>query len=312
MRRPRLKLLHTSACYHVICRITQGQLWLGVAEKEYLLALLQRVALYCGVEVLTFCIMSNHFHLLVRIPQKTTADAKLEPIQLFNRVRKLYGDESADRLQALHQGAVTDGIKALWEAELATHRARMHDLSVFMKLLKQRFTMWHNHTHSTRGTLWTERFKSVLVESRDGARNPVHLVAAYIDLNPVRARVVTMASEYAYSGCGSAALGNAESQRGIMELTQIDNAAEALNSYQERLSGNFPPLESAEEPPIPTTALRSRQAAFVKGAVLGSMEFVLEVLDSMVSIHQGFRPQAYATGGMGGGLWVGQRFRLNR
>ncbi len=312
MRRPRLKLLHRPACYHVICRITQGQLWLGTDEKAYLAALLHTVARYCGVDVFTFCVMSNHFHLLVRIPQKTEADEMLGPIQLIDRVRLLYGNESADDLVSLHGAPDTQGTKALWEAELRKHRGRMHDLSIFMKLLKQRFTMWHNHGHSTRGTLWTERFKSVLVESREGARDPLQLVAAYIDLNPVRAGIVAEAEAYAYSGCGSAALGNAHSIRGLTLLTKNHNAADALNDYRVKLGGpleNRGSLETSPATSVSVSALRGRQAALVKGAVLGSFEFVLEVLDAMVAIHRGFRPQAYATGGMGENLWVGQRFR---
>ncbi len=43
--------------------------------------------------------------------------------------------------------------------------ARMHDLSEFMKTLKQRFSIWYNRNHDNRlGTLWMDRFKSVLVE----------------------------------------------------------------------------------------------------------------------------------------------------
>ncbi len=51
-----------------------------------------------------------------------------------------------------------------------------------MKLLKQRFSVWYNRSHQRYGTLWSERFKSVLVEAKSG----VMTVAAYIDLNAVR------------------------------------------------------------------------------------------------------------------------------
>ena len=41
---------------------------------------------------------------------------------------------------------------------------RMYDLAQFMKGLLQRFTHWFNRVHSRPGTLWEERFKSVIVE----------------------------------------------------------------------------------------------------------------------------------------------------
>ena len=77
---------------------------------------------------------------------------------------------------------------------------RMHNLSEFMKTLLQRFTRWFNRTHERSGTLWEERFKSVIVESGVAART----IAAYIDLNPVRAGMVSDPAEYRWSSYGEA------------------------------------------------------------------------------------------------------------
>jgi hypothetical protein len=49
---------------------------------------------------------------------------------------------------------------------------RMHDLAEFMKGLLQRFTQWFNRAHSRSGTLWEDRFKSVIVE--DGVAASPH------------------------------------------------------------------------------------------------------------------------------------------
>jgi len=61
--------------------------------------------------------------------------------------------------------------------------ARMGDLSRYVKEVKERFTRWYNKRHGRRGTLWMDRFKSVLVEDGEALRT----MAQYIDLNPVRA-----------------------------------------------------------------------------------------------------------------------------
>jgi hypothetical protein len=76
----------------------------------------------------------------------------------------------------------------------------MHDLSEFMKGLLIRFTRWFNRTHQRTGTLWEERFKSVIVESGVAART----MAAYIDLNPVRAGMVKDPADYRWSSYGEA------------------------------------------------------------------------------------------------------------
>ncbi len=77
---------------------------------------------------------------------------------------------------------------------------RMHDLGQFMKGLMQRFTQWFNARHKRTGTLWEQRFKSVIVESGTAART----MAAYIDLNPVRAGMVEDPAEYRWSSYGEA------------------------------------------------------------------------------------------------------------
>ena len=74
-----------------------------------------------------------------------------------------------------------DGAEAIRRKLLA----RMSDVSEFMKTVKQRFSVWFNRNHRCYGTLWSNRFKFVLVE---GSGNPLQIMAAYIDLNPVRAK----------------------------------------------------------------------------------------------------------------------------
>ena len=51
-------------------------------------------------------------------------------------------------------------------------------LLLLMKELKQRYTKWFNKQHGRFGTLWAERFKSVIVEDR---ARVISKVAAYID-----------------------------------------------------------------------------------------------------------------------------------
>jgi len=65
--------------------------------------------------------------------------------------------------------------------------ARMWDISAFMKLLNQRFTKWFNGQRKRKGTLWEERFKSVLIEGGEGYAT----MAAFIDQNPVRTNITS-------------------------------------------------------------------------------------------------------------------------
>ena len=69
-----------------------------------------------------------------------------------------------------------------------------------MKGLLIRFTRWFNGKHTRKGTLWEERFKSVIVQSGDAART----MAAYIDLNLVRLGMVADPAGYCWGSYGEA------------------------------------------------------------------------------------------------------------
>ena len=153
-------------------------------DKEVLRKMIWQVAAFSGVEVLTYCIMSNHFHVLLRVPESVN----ISDVELLRRYRILYPKPTKYQTAsiALMEQTLAAGGK---EALVIRKRllVRMGDVSEYMKSVKQRFSVWYNRSHQRKGTLWNERFKSVLVE---GKGNPLQAMAAYIDLNPVRAGLV--------------------------------------------------------------------------------------------------------------------------
>ena len=154
MRRSRIIKEDDDAVYHCIGRIVGGEFLLGDSEKETLRIMLHQNAAFAGVEIITHCVMSNHFHLLVRVPvDRTVPDA-----EILRRVQGYYSKKNPVRVAietAMENGGLCVSVR---ERMLA----RMGDLSVFMKELKQRYSRWHNKQYSRFGTLWAERFKSVL------------------------------------------------------------------------------------------------------------------------------------------------------
>ena len=105
--------------------------------------------------------------------------------------------ELAEARQAVAAGRAKESAVARIHAR---YTYRMHDLSEFMKGLLQRFTQWFNKTQQRKGNLWEDAFKSVIVEDGTAAR----AMAAYIDLNPVRAGMVRDPAEYRWSSYGEA------------------------------------------------------------------------------------------------------------
>ena len=285
MKRARVKVAAEKgdAVYHCITRTVNGERLLDDVAKEVLRQQLWQVADFCGVEILTYTIMSNHFHVLVRVPlRESVADP-----ELLRRYRVLYPKPTRyqhARLEVviahLQRG---DGEADAWRRRML---AMMNDVSQFMKLLKQRFTLWFNHNHHRYGTLWAERFKSVLIEADD---HVLRTVAAYIDLNAVRANIVDDPKDYRFCGYGEAVAGRPQARVGLRSLTHGRSWTQSHSAYRQMLYGvgtaaraTGAPLSRevfervvAEGGRLPlATALRLRWRFFTDGTVLGGKAFV--------------------------------------
>ena len=197
------------AVYHCMSRSVNGEKIFEPADREVLRKLVHRVADYCGVRILTYAIMPNHFHLLIEVPRRgTPSDA-----ELLRRYKVLYPKPSPfkpERPEVIEQHLKSGSAEGmLWRKR---QLALMGDISPFMKLLKQRFSIWFNRTHGRFGTLWSERFKSLLVEPEMKA---MRAVAAYIDLNAVRAGLVEDPKDYRFCGYAEAVAGGRAAREGI-------------------------------------------------------------------------------------------------
>ena len=190
------------AIYHCISRVVDKRFVFGERECEAFRMFMRMYENFSGCRVLSYCLMSNHFHLLLEVPPMV--DGGLDDEGLLRRLSALYSDgflaEVAKELaEARKTGHVDGGEDRVAEIH-ARFTYRMHDLSEFMKGLLIRFTRWFNRRHERTGTLWEERFKSVIVEGGTAART----IAAYIDLNPVRAGMVEDPADYRWSSYGEA------------------------------------------------------------------------------------------------------------
>lgn len=285
MRQARIKLDSSAeeAVYHCMTRTVNGELLFDDVAKEVLRKQMWQVADYCGLEILTYALMSNHFHVLVRVPQA----GELTDVELLRRFAVLYPKPTryqTARLEVVKNQLKNDGEEAVaWRRR---QRVLMGDVSAFMKLVKQRFSIWYNKSHQRFGTLWAERFKSVLVES-DG--RVLQTMAAYIDLNPVRAGLVSDPKDYRFCGYADAVAGNATAQSGLVRVSESANWSQAQSDYRQTLFGTGAGarehaqsiskeqfdqvVKSRGRLPL-ATVLRLRIRYFSDGAALGSQAFI--------------------------------------
>ena len=188
--------------YHCVSRVVDRRFAFGPDEKEKLRTFMRMYENFSGCRVLAYCFMSNHIHLLLEVPPLPVGG--LSDAELLHRLRCLYNEpvvaEVAKRLAEYRRAGAgagaAEGLRELHES----FTYRMHDLSEYMKGFMQRFTQWFNRSTKRSGGLWEDVFKSVLVE--DGVTS--RTMAAYIDLNPVRAGIVPDPAEYRWSSYGEA------------------------------------------------------------------------------------------------------------
>jgi len=202
---------HGSAVYHCISRTVNKEMLFDVGAKEVFRRQIWRVAEFSGVRILTYCVMTNHVHLLVWVPDRN--EVEVTDQELVRRYRVLYGERTQYqrmRTEVVEKTLQGGGEEAQELRERLMHR--MHDISEYMKSLKQRYTRWYNHKHGRVGTLWSERFKSMMVQEQGEG---VRIVAAYIDLNPVRGGMVEDPKDYRYSGYGEAMGGSKGAREGL-------------------------------------------------------------------------------------------------
>lgn len=303
-----MKIGGRDAVYHCMTRTVNGELLFEDREKEVLRKMICQVADFCGVEVLTYCIMSNHFHVLVGVPGgKAVSDA-----ELMRRYKVLYPKPTkyqADSAQMM-ESQLNAGCD---EADEIRRKllVRMADVSEFMKAVKQRFSVWYNRSHKRYGTLWAERFKSVLVE---GEGNPLQTMAAYIDLNPVRAGIVEDPKDYRFCGYAEAVAGEKLALKGL-RFVWADHHQSPLKAHRLLIFGKgsnpwthkgkvisrkkaVKVLEEENGALSKATMLRCRVRYFSDGAILGSTEFVRGFTDTWQLEHgRKYPPKANAMRG---------------
>ena len=190
MSRKRLRGEGPLNVYHCILKApdrTPGnhEFAFGEAEKLKMELLVRELQEKFLVEVICYCHMSTHSHLIVA--QRRDALEKLGREGLRQRYREYL---------------IAKGVspKACANIDLRTRDAqkfarRINDVSSFCGLLEQLFAQWYNAKHQHRGNVFTPRYKSVLLTSLKA----VVRCAQYIELNPVRAHMTHWAKDYTHN-----------------------------------------------------------------------------------------------------------------
>ena len=274
-RLARIKIEEGGAYYHLCGRVAgiKGEYPLDSKRcRRQLVAFIKFFSrVYC-VDILGFCIMGNHYHLVIQV----------------ERFRELSRKELRARAQLLYKDTILDGwFKANWER----FQSRIFDVSELMRSLQSRIARWYNVTHNRRGRFWADRFKSVLLENEKA----VFDCLLYIELNPVRAGIVKHPEEYDGSSLYYREVKDDKWMAPITEITKRTKRSDAMRDYKACIyyRGSVPTKENQaviSKRLLAAEAAREFETAglFTKrirhltdGVVIGSEAFVTENLNRL-------------------------------
>ncbi|GAU08822.1 transposase [Desulfoplanes formicivorans] len=266
---------HVPTVYHVISRTALDGFPLKDSEKDYLLHLIRHFSRFYFVDVLGFCIMSNHFHLVVRMhPSDYLSD-----------------DAMKRRLESWFPKG-----REITPKTIAQFRERWSSLSKLVKDIKQGFTHFYNKHHNRKGYFWGDRFKSLIVQNGHSLIN----LLAYVDLNPIRANIAKRPEQYRWCTLGYHVQTNNQDNLlsmdfGMKEWGEYDQTA-VLRAYRQFVYETGAVDTGKGKPMDPRIVAQERKKNFElkryelfgyrsryfsDAGILGSKEFVQDVFDQV-------------------------------
>lgn len=187
--RKSLVSVDTTPSYHVVSRCVRRTFLFGVVDNKDFShrrdAIVARLAeltqLFC-IDISAYAIMSNHYHLVVRIQKKRALDLSVEDV--VARWSTLFSLPFLARRHADNE-EMSDAENAEAMRQIELRRARLYDLSWFMRCLNEPIARMANLEDGCTGRFWEGRFKSqALLDERAELQ-----AMAYVDLNPIRAKM---------------------------------------------------------------------------------------------------------------------------
>ena len=167
--------------YHVISRCVRRAFLCGQDRltgknfdhrKQWLVERMQELAGIFALDLCTYSVLSNHFHLILRIDG--------------DRAQGWTDDQVAERYAKVFPHTVKQarGLPEPARAQrLARWRQRLGDLSWFMRCLNEAIARRANREDGCTGRFWEGRFRSQALLD-EGA---LLACMTYVDLNPIRA-----------------------------------------------------------------------------------------------------------------------------
>ena len=213
----RIKPRDQECYYHIMSRLTDGVSYLSHGEKQKLLNTIFYFNEIFTFDAIGYCIMGNHFHLVVR-----------------SNMMEGYSEEEQQARMSGYFIRNKKDVEDLSPEEYEKYLYKLGDVSAYVGRIKQHFACWYNDVHERRGCFWSSRFKNIMVETEENLQN----VLSYIELNPVRAKMVENPEDYTFSSIHLRKYKRAEanvklSLEGVFRGVENYNSDEINNGYSD-------------------------------------------------------------------------------
>ena len=241
---------------------------------------LEFLASIFGIDCLTYTVLSNHLHIVLRsrpdiVNTWTDEEIARRWLRLFPKRKKKDGSPAAPSASELHM--ITADQERLKEL-----RSRLSDISWWMRCTSENIAKQANREDECTGRFWEGRFRAQLLLDEAS----LLACAAYVDLNPIRAALAETPETSEFTG--------AKDRIDDLKAGSADAPADTHaweRSRRRGRSGWMSPLEINErlDPVGPEPNPTSRRAS-QKGFLPMSLARYLELLGSKEG-HPNFREQ---------------------
>lgn len=193
--------LDATPYYHVVSRCVRRAFLCGLDahsgcsfehRRDWIVERMKLLANAFAVDICAYAVMSNHFHLVVKVQKQQAVDWSTREVvarwtQIFSTpvlVQRYLSNEMLSE----SEGQVLSQLVETW-------RERLYSLSWFMRALNEPIARMANQEDNCTGRFWEGRFTSqALLDER-----ALLTAMAYVDLNPVRAGLAATPEESEYT-----------------------------------------------------------------------------------------------------------------
>ncbi len=199
--------LDSTSYYHCICRCVRRAFLCGrdhysgqdyEHRRQWVVDRLAVQAEVFAIDLCAYAVMSNHYHLVVRIHQQKALS--WSDREVAERWVQLFSGPLIIKRWLKGEAGEAESLKA--EEIVSQWRERLYDLGWFMKCLNEHLARRANEEDCCKGRFWESRYKCQALLDEQA----VPQCMAYVDLSPVRADMAATPEQSDYTSIQQRAL----------------------------------------------------------------------------------------------------------